>query len=304
MASTIVYGICHDQVTARVCIEYFTVGHTPVFQTDSPTLLAFAFGAMSTWWVGLILGVFAALAFRAGSWPKIDAAHLIRPIFCLLVIMAAASLLAGLTGYRLARASGFVLPDPLGSRIPQGRHALFFADTLAHLAAYAVGLFGGLGICARLFIERRRAARAAPLADNGSARFDLLADRWIAVACRWIARAIGIPLFGLLLLLTFSNGVPNPLMATLREYLFAAVASVTLVGIVVAWKREGVGGVLILGSLALFATANEPFLLNIVFIPWLVTGLAYLACWVGTRGDGRASERTCSEPDAAVKESA
>src|SRR5262249_32121548 len=42
VAATVLYGICHDQVTARVCVEYFTVGHPPVFGglTD-PTLLAF-----------------------------------------------------------------------------------------------------------------------------------------------------------------------------------------------------------------------------------------------------------------------
>jgi hypothetical protein len=52
-------------VTARVCVEYFTVGHAPIFHTESPTLLAFWFGTMATWWVGLILGVLAALAARA-----------------------------------------------------------------------------------------------------------------------------------------------------------------------------------------------------------------------------------------------
>ena len=35
----ITYGILHDQVTARVCVEYFTIGHEPIFGTDSPTLL-------------------------------------------------------------------------------------------------------------------------------------------------------------------------------------------------------------------------------------------------------------------------
>lgn len=38
--AAIVYGICHDQVTARVCVEYFTIGHPPIFHTDSPTLKA------------------------------------------------------------------------------------------------------------------------------------------------------------------------------------------------------------------------------------------------------------------------
>ena len=93
--SAVVYGILHDQVTARVCVEYFTVGHPPIFHTESPTLLAFGWGIVATWWVGLILGIFAALASRLGSWPKFDAAHLVRPIVVLLIVMAVASLLAG-----------------------------------------------------------------------------------------------------------------------------------------------------------------------------------------------------------------
>jgi len=33
------YGMAHYQVTARVSVEYFTVGHPPVFGTNDPTLL-------------------------------------------------------------------------------------------------------------------------------------------------------------------------------------------------------------------------------------------------------------------------
>ena len=29
VAAAIVYGILHDQITARVCVEYFTIGHGP-----------------------------------------------------------------------------------------------------------------------------------------------------------------------------------------------------------------------------------------------------------------------------------
>ena len=44
IAAAIGYGIAHDQVTARVCIEYFTIGHPPIFGTQSPTLLAIGWG--------------------------------------------------------------------------------------------------------------------------------------------------------------------------------------------------------------------------------------------------------------------
>jgi hypothetical protein len=46
--AAIAYGIAHDQITARVCLEYFTLGHPPVFQTRSPTLLALGWGVIAT----------------------------------------------------------------------------------------------------------------------------------------------------------------------------------------------------------------------------------------------------------------
>jgi hypothetical protein len=46
----ITYGVLHDQVTVRVCIEYFTIGHPRIFSTMSPTLLAIGWGIIATWW--------------------------------------------------------------------------------------------------------------------------------------------------------------------------------------------------------------------------------------------------------------
>ena len=79
IGAAVVYGIAHDQITARICVEYFTIGHPPVFATDDPTLLGLGWGVIATWWVGLMLGIFLALAARAGRRPPRD-----RPIawFC------------------------------------------------------------------------------------------------------------------------------------------------------------------------------------------------------------------------------
>jgi hypothetical protein len=48
VASAILYGIIHDQFTARICIEYFTVFHPPIFATQSPTLLGIGWGVIAT----------------------------------------------------------------------------------------------------------------------------------------------------------------------------------------------------------------------------------------------------------------
>jgi len=155
-----VYGIAQDQVTARVCVEYFTIGHPPVFNTDSPTLLALGWGVIATWWVGLPLGLLMGLASRVGGWPRLSWRNLVRPVAIVLCAMGVISLLAGVAGYFVARAGGVWLVEPLASRIPAERHALFLADLWAHLAAYASGFLGGLGLCIWGIIARgRRAVR-------------------------------------------------------------------------------------------------------------------------------------------------
>ena len=118
-----------------------------------------------------------------------------------------------------------------------------------------------------------RRDRPAPLAEHG-----------IAVVARWTARTIGIPLFGLVVVLVFPDGVRNPLTGSLRENLLNIVVLVTFSGFILAWKWEGLGGLLVLFGLALFATVNYWFLLNIVLVPWLATGLLYAFCWVGDAG--------------------
>ena len=48
VAAAVVYGVVHDQVTVRVCIEYFTIGHPPVLGIESPTLLGLYWGVVAT----------------------------------------------------------------------------------------------------------------------------------------------------------------------------------------------------------------------------------------------------------------
>ena len=91
IAAAVLYGIVHDQITARVCVEYFTIGHPPIFHTDSPTLLGLGWGVVATWWVGLFLGILAAVAARVGRLPKLAAAELIRPLFVLMATAAGSS---------------------------------------------------------------------------------------------------------------------------------------------------------------------------------------------------------------------
>src|SRR5262249_54807288 len=102
VTSAVIYGIIHDQVTARICVEYFTIGHPPVFDTESPTLLGIGWGIIATWWVGVLLGIPLAVAARVGNRPRRNAGSLVRPVAVLLTVMAVCALLAGIIGYLLA----------------------------------------------------------------------------------------------------------------------------------------------------------------------------------------------------------
>jgi hypothetical protein len=158
------YGIVHDQVTARVCVEYFTIGHPPVFHTESPTLLGLGWGIIATWWVGLMLGIPLALAAQMGTRPRRDARSLVRPIGWLLAVMAVSATIAGLVGYSLALSGKIWLTEPLATRIPVERHARFLADLWTHLASYGVGFFGGLVVIALVWRSRGRMV-AAPVSS-------------------------------------------------------------------------------------------------------------------------------------------
>ena len=50
VAAAIGYGVAHDQVTIRVCPEYFTLAHAPLFHSGSLTLVALGWGVVATWW--------------------------------------------------------------------------------------------------------------------------------------------------------------------------------------------------------------------------------------------------------------
>lgn len=163
IGAAMLYGVLHDQVTARVCVEYFTVGHPPIFGTEDPTLLGLGWGILATWWVGLLLGIGLACAARFGSWPRREAQALLRRIIGLLLIMAAGALLAGIVGGVLAQAGAVFLVAPLAQAVPADRHAAFIAVLWAHAASYLVGFVGGLVVILWVWISRsREEAEASP----------------------------------------------------------------------------------------------------------------------------------------------
>jgi len=162
-ASAIVYGIVHDQITARICPEYFNSSlHKPHrdFLCDvlgykdpsklSPTQLGLIFGVCATWWVGAGLGFPLAFAARAGNYPKLEAKDLIKPAVVLLTGMGLGSLIAGYIGYQQhqERVRGSIFGIDLLRR--------FEGVGYAHNTSYLLGALGGICLCLWVIHERKR----------------------------------------------------------------------------------------------------------------------------------------------------
>jgi hypothetical protein len=168
IAAAIAYGILHDQVTARICVEYFTIGHAPIFGTEDPTLLGVGWGILATWWVGLFLGVPLAVVARAGKRPKRDAASLVRPIAALMTVSACGAVVAGLIGWVLASRGIVRLAGPMAEAVPADRHVVFLIDGFAHTASYAFGFVGGLVVMTLVWRSRSPRGRES-LAESSLA---------------------------------------------------------------------------------------------------------------------------------------
>lgn len=144
--AAVVYGIAHDQITARICVEYFTVGHVRLIESESPTVLGFFWGTVATWWVGLPLGAGLALFARIGRRPKLGAGDLLRPLGRLLAIMYGMAILSGLIGYFAAKTGVVRVLEPFASRIEPRQHIPFIICAWAHVASYLAGFIGAISL--------------------------------------------------------------------------------------------------------------------------------------------------------------
>lgn len=153
----VIYGVVHDQITARICVEYFTIGHRPVLGgTNDPTLLGFAWGFLATWWVGAMLGIPLAFVSQVGSLVKKSAKDLVRPMLVLMAGSAALALVAGITCYALTATDVIHLSGGFVRAVPAEKHDAFLIDLWIHSASYAGGFLGGIILMVWVVVDRYR----------------------------------------------------------------------------------------------------------------------------------------------------
>jgi hypothetical protein len=155
----VLYGLVHDQVTARVCQEYFTLGHnTPRFVPRSPTALGLYWGVIATWWMGALVGVPLSAAMRLGKLPALDTRWLVPKLLRLLLVMLGVAL-AGLALALFAELAG-VLPKTGRALVPGGvppeKAGRFVAAAVAHNLSYVLGFLGGVQLWTQALLTRRR----------------------------------------------------------------------------------------------------------------------------------------------------
>ncbi len=148
-----VYGVLHDQITARICPAYFTLDHPSLglpwlFHNPNPTVLGLAWGIVATAPLATILGIGIACAARLGSWPKINWRRLLRPLILGFCAMGLSAALTGICAFHIARSQG----DPLSV-------AREYAVWRTHQASYAGGTIVAFGIIICLFLHRHRRNR-------------------------------------------------------------------------------------------------------------------------------------------------
>jgi hypothetical protein len=154
--AAVAYGVVHDQITARLCVEYFTVAHPPLIHTSSPTLLGLFWGTVATIGIGLLLGVVLALVSQSPGPPPVPIRRVLMLVAGLLATTAIAASLAGVVGFELSRRSVISIPASLAAAVPIEHHHRFMAVWFVHAASYLVGVTGGSLLIFRIWRERGR----------------------------------------------------------------------------------------------------------------------------------------------------
>lgn len=104
-------------------------------------------------------------------------------------------------------------------------------------------------------------------------------DKIIIDSVRVAARFLGGVLFLMIAMFAFNEGIPNPLTFSFRDGLTFFAFVVMLGGLILAWIREGLGGLIVLIGYGLFIIVNPDSNLFGVVSIFPVTALLFIIYW-------------------------
>lgn len=144
-------GLAVDVVTANVAVEYFTLHHAKVVESQSPWMMALVWGVGASWWAGMILG--AILAWLNGRLrPPLEPRRVLRMVAmaCAVVWVLMMLVLVGIYGI-----GGLV---PLEHRRPSFEHdRRLMAVAISHLTEYFLAVGATVILALRMAVLSRRA---------------------------------------------------------------------------------------------------------------------------------------------------
>ena len=155
IAAEVAYAMLQDQISVRLCPEYFTVAHPRIEGLTDPTLLGLAWGFLGAWWGGALIGAFTGFAARVGHWPKLNPQELLCPTAWLLLFQAGVTAAAGWIATYEVSEPGFMIIESLASHIPVERHNACYIVSRMHQGTYLSAIAGGAFICGWIFQRRR-----------------------------------------------------------------------------------------------------------------------------------------------------
>lgn len=145
-------GIAVDLVTAHVAVEYFTVHHPHLIDSQEPLPIAFAWGVAASWWFGAIAGGVLLVARRFLTNPPPDR-WILGKVGIACASIWAMMMLVLLSIYAFA---GLI---PANQRRPSFEHdRRLMAVAIAHMGEY---VFGAIAIVMVLVAMARYSRRGA-----------------------------------------------------------------------------------------------------------------------------------------------
>ena len=162
VGGAVTYGVVNDQFTAHLAPQYFTIGHVDHLHVNTPFMLAFEWGFLGTWWVGLTLGILAAMIARLGWGAKVPAAWFVPRLVGLFGAMALAAAATWIVAYFLAGANAVDVPSVVRPGVVPSQRLTYYADWAANVASYAAGGCGALALLAWAGWRRLHASDVEP----------------------------------------------------------------------------------------------------------------------------------------------
>jgi len=104
--------------------------------------------------------------------------------------------------------------------------------------------------------------------------------KWFSYAILWTPRVIGTLLFVMLIVFAIGEGIPNPMKQSLVVRIEMLAMFIMWFGLLIAWKSELIGGMLILLGYTSFRVVEwQAPSIKFPFGLFLFVGLLYIFSW-------------------------